>query len=844
VACFKHASLDTERIPFAEPGVRPNHPPDRAVRIDHAEVILSVDPAARTFRGTARLKLTPYPAYAGVVAFDLDAVNVAEVIDGSGASLPHRLEDGKLVVHAAAAPELIEVRWTGREPRSGLYFTAPDAADPARPVTAWTQCQDDDAHFVFPCHDHPSVKHPWTLELEAPPGFTLLSNGERVAGGEREGRVWARYEQREPMPAYLVTFVAAPLAVIDDQWRDRSVRYLVPAGREEEARRAFSRTPQMMELFSTLTGVPYPWPRYDQVVVHDFVFGGMENVACTTMTDLILVDDKAALEQEVEGLVAHELAHQWFGNLVTCEDWSQAWLNESWATLMEAVWWEEVHDVAEATWYRWVTAQGYHTESQGRYQRPIVSHDFKQPIDLFDRHLYNKGSCVLWTLRAELGDDAFWAGVNGYLTAHAHDTVHTRHFQRALERASGRNLERSFQQWIYAAGHPELEVKLARDGEAQITVSVTQKQSGEGVPEAFALVLRLGIVGEDGTERVVDLRVTERERTFVLPVDEPVAYVRVDPAYRVLAGIELHAPDAWLVALTRDRCPVLALRAVKALLRDGSARGRDSVEQALAEHAFWGLRAAIAGELGRARHLDPLIGALPSEADPRVRRAIAGALGEFAANPPSEGAAAGVTAADALIALLEEDLPTWHLEGAALLALGKTRDPRAREILGRRLAPGATSWGETVRQRALEGLAETRDPEVLELLVTHTGPDRIDRVRAAAAGALGALGDWAPDLRRTVVEHLSEVARGAGFRAQLAAIAALGRMQDPLGEPALRQIHRTAADGRTRRGAYEALARIGRGRTTDEGLATVRRRVEALDDAHARLRERIDRLER
>ncbi|MEZ4237554.1 MAG: M1 family aminopeptidase [Myxococcota bacterium] len=835
MACFQHASVDTEPIPFAEPGVRANHPPDRAVRIDHAEVILSVDPAARSFRGTARLRLTPYPAYAGVVALDLDEVRVVEVIDGNGAAVPFRLEDGQLVALAEAAPEVLEIRWTGQDPRAGLYFTGPDAAAPDRPVSAWTQCQDDDGHFVFPCHDHPSVKHPWTLELEAPPGFTLLSNGERVAGGERDGRVWARFEQREPMPAYLVTFVAAPLAVIEAQWRGKPVRYLVPPGAEAEARRAFGRTPDMIEHFSTLTGVPYPWPRYDQVVVHEFVFGGMENVACTTMTDLVLVDEKAALEQEVEGLVAHELAHQWFGDLVTCEDWSQAWLNESWATVMEAVWWEQAHDPAAATWYRWVTAQDYHSEKESRYQRPIVCHTFRQPIDLFDRHLYNKGSCVLWTLRAELGSDAFWAGVGRYLTTHANDTVHTRHFQRALEKASGRNLEKYFQQWIYSPGHPELDVKLARDGEERITVTVEQKQSGDDVPEVFALTLRTELVYADGTTRTVDLRVDERSRTFVVPVDGPLVTVRVDPGYRVLARLQLHAPDAWLVALTRDVCPVLALRAVKALLRDGAASHLAAVEQALTDHPFWGLRAAVAGELGRRRRLAPLVAALAAEREPRVRRAIAGALGEFR----------DAAAADALLALLNEEIPTWHLEGAALLALGKTRDPRARAAIERRLADDAPpSWGHVVRQRALEGLAETRDPDVLATLVAHTRPDRVDRVRAAASGALGTLGDLVPDVRQACVEQLVEVARSGGFRTQLAAVAALARIRDAGAEPVLRQLQQGAPDGRTRRAAFEALARISRGRSAEAGVANLRGQLDALREEHARLRDRLDRLER
>ncbi|MEQ1504579.1 MAG: M1 family metallopeptidase, partial [Myxococcota bacterium] len=632
MACLHHAGLDQEPIPFAEPGVKPRYPVDRTVRIRHVAVTLSVDPAERSFRGEATVTLEPYPAFAGVVRLDLDEVEVLGV-SVDGAPVPYEHTDGQVVIRVATVPPEIVLRWRGADPRRGLYFTGPTETEPDRPHTAWTQCQDEDGHFVFPCHDHPSVKHPWTLSLDAPAGYTLLSNGEQVDAGERDGRAFARFEQREPMPAYLVTFVAAPLAVVETTWRDRPVRYLVPIGRESSIERAFGRTPAMIEHFSDRTGVDYPWPRYDQVVVHDFVFGGMENVACTTMTELLLVDEKADLESQGDALVSHELAHQWFGDLVTCEDWSQAWLNESWATFMEAVWWEHAHrdEPAAGVWYRWTAALGYHAEHSGRYRRPIVSYDYREPIDLFDRHLYNKGSCVLWTLRHHLGESAFWAGVRAYLEANRDDTVHTRHFQRAMERTTGVNLERFFAQWVHAPGHPVVEVKLGRDGERQITVDVKQTQSGDGVPEAFAFGLRLEVVTDGGT-RVVELAVGERQRVFVVPVDGPVSYVRVDPGYNVLAELKLKGPDAWLEALLADPCPVLALRAARGLLSDGSARGFAAVAGALRSHPFWGTRGALADELGRVptdAALTVLVDALRAEADPRARRSIAHAIGQF-----------------------------------------------------------------------------------------------------------------------------------------------------------------------------------------------------------------------
>jgi HEAT repeat protein len=224
--------------------------------------------------------------------------------------------------------------------------------------------------------------------------------------------------------------------------------------------------------------------------------------------------------------------------------------------------------------------------------------------------------------------------------------------------------------------------------------------------------------------------------------------------------------------------------------------------------------------------------ALSAEPDPRTRRAIATAIGTF--RRPE--------AADALVALLSEDLPTWQLEGAALHALGHTRDPRAREVIEARC--DRPSWADWIRQRALEALAETEDPAVFEVLVAHTRAPHADRTRGAAATAIGRLADAVEEVRRPGVERLIELSIETGFRAQLLAIAALGRIRDPKAEAALSRIHQTAPDGRTRRSAYEALVQVRRGRTTEQGLTALRRRLDGLQEENVRLRERIDRLER
>ena len=342
-------------------------------------------------------------------------------------------------------------------------------------------------------------------------------------------------------------------------------------------------------------------------------------------------------------------------------------------------------------------------------------------------------------------------------------------------------------------------------------------------------------MGRDGRKVPRVLKLDARERTYVLPVDYDLSHVRVDPGYRLLAEISISAPESWLQALSRDPDPVLALRAARALMGLGTLRAQGIVREALASHPFYGLRGALAAEIaspGTETACEVLVAALKRETDPRARKDIAAALGAFRRKE----------AADALLELLTEPTKSWHLRGAALLSLGQTRDPRARDILVAELS--RDSWSDWLRQQALKGLAELKDPSLMPLLLENTGPSGSDKRRAAAATAIGALAGEHRDLRKAAVDCLSKLAQSGPFPAQMAAIAALGGLQDPAALPALGIVHRTAPDGRTRRAAFEASAKITRGKGSDEAIAALRQRLDALSEENTKLKQRIERLER
>ena len=243
----------------------------------------------------------------------------------------------------------------------------------------------------------------------------------------------------------------------------------------------------MIDHFSEKIGLPYPHARYSQITVPEFIFGGMENTSATTLTDLTLLDERAALDHDVDALVSHELAHQWWGDLLTCREWSEAWLNEGFASYFEYVWREQAKGRDEADCELLADTDSYLAEA-GRYQRPVVCRQYDEPIHLFDAHLYDKGARILHMLRHALGDGPFWRAIGHYARKHANGSVETRDLARAIEEATGRGVERMLDRWIARPGHPELEGRWSWDDDRKVgTLALAQKQAVTPEPPLFEL---------------------------------------------------------------------------------------------------------------------------------------------------------------------------------------------------------------------------------------------------------------------------------------------------------------------------------------------------------------------
>jgi aminopeptidase N len=449
------------RRAFALAKAQPHYAPDRTCDIVHIALTLHLDIAQQTLRGTCATTVRGTSALVASVGLDAVDLHITQVRQAGGKPLRFDYDSQRLVVHLE--PDLrsgeettIEVDYSVTRPRLGLYFITPDAAYPEKPVQVWTQCQDEDARYWFPCFDAPNEMATTEITVTVPQPYFALSNGTLRATRRDDAAQTLTYHwvQEQPHATYLMTLVVGEFAERTEMVDGLPVQWYVTPGREADGQRAFGDTPAMVRFFSSKIGVPYPWPKYAQVAVSDFVFGGMENTSATTQTDLTLHDERAHVDFSSNGLVAHELAHQWFGNLLTCKHWSHAWLNEGFATYFDALFHEHHKGQDEFRYLMYENAQEYFREDAERYRRPLVTNVYQEPIDLFDRHLYEKGALVLHMLRYVLGEEMFWRSITQYVSMHRHQVVETVDLERAIEIATGRNLQAFFKQWVYQGGYP------------------------------------------------------------------------------------------------------------------------------------------------------------------------------------------------------------------------------------------------------------------------------------------------------------------------------------------------------------------------------------------------------
>jgi aminopeptidase N len=423
----------------------------------------------------------------------------------------------------------------------GMYFINTDSSDKTKPTQIWTQGETEAASCWFPTIDAPNQKTTEEIYVTVPNTFRTISNGLLIASEALpNNKRMDHWKNDKPHAPYLFALVIGDFIATKDKWRNLDLNYYMEPSYAPYAKTVFGNTPEMLEFYSKKLGYDYPWPKFDQVVVRDFVSGAMENTGCVVHFDKLNHNNREHLDNTYEDVICHELFHHWFGDLVTCESWSNIPLNESFATYGEYLWNEHKYGRNEAD-LKFDEFLSYYLNEAEDKQVPMIRYNYVKRDDLFDRHSYQKGGAILHMLRKYVGDEAFFKSLNLYLTRNAYKTVELSNLRTTFEEVTGEDLNWFFNQWFIDAGHPEIEVKhQTYNGSGELYgITVIQKST------VYKLPIDIDIYTSKGIERhriIID----KDSQTFGMKSKSKPLAVVFDAEHQLLADItETKSIASW-----------------------------------------------------------------------------------------------------------------------------------------------------------------------------------------------------------------------------------------------------------------------------------------------------------
>ena len=833
---------------FEMPGAKPHYNPDRPGQVEHICLNLKLDIPNQFVQGTCEISLTPIRN--GISELTLDAVNL-QISAVTIQEVAQRFEyDGEFLKIHLVNPTVtgqsikIAIAYSVTQPQRGIYFIQPTEFYPNKPTQVWTQGEDEDSRFWFPCFDYPGQLATSEIIVTVPESLMAISNGKLLdVKSEGHTKIYHWYQQ-EIHPTYLMTLAVGDFLEIKDKWEDIEVNYYVDKSRtEQEARLSMGKTPRMIQFFSEKYGYRYAYPKYAQVCVADFIFGGMENTSTTLLTDRCVLDERAALDNRTtESLVAHELAHQWFGDLVVIKHWSHAWIKEGAATYAEVLWTEHEYGAIEAAYYRLGEARNYFAEDAERYRRPIVTHIYREAIELYDRHLYEKGGCVYHMLRTELGEELFWQAIHIFVQQNAHKTVETIDLLRAIEQASGKNLMPLFDQYVFRGGHPEYKLGYSWDSDnnlAKVTVSQTQDELFDlRIPIAFGFA-------EQSELKTFTIRIFEKEQALYFPLAQKPSYISFDHGNNYLKQVTLEYGLAELKAgLEFNPDPLAKIQYAEAIAKKGSLEAVKALEKALLAELFWGVRLEVAEALASIK-LDQAFTALAqglNDSDARVRKTVIMGLAKTKTQ----------VSLDLIKPILKNGDPSYNVEATAATCIGdlaqvlsNQRPPDGVIQLLQTTLTEKAGWNEVVRSGAIAGLAKIKDSDqALETILLYTAPAIPQPLRLAAIRALGTMGkSQSKPKTEQILNRLEAIARESFFLTQVSVVIALGQIDSSGAIRILQSLSNQTPDGRVKRMADEAVTRVQAAIGSDASIKQLREELEEVKKNNQELKSRLEAIE-
>lgn len=794
---------------------------DREIDLKHVLLDLHPDFEKRSLAGTATLTFAPIAKPLTQLRLDAIDLRVASV----EASVPVKAWDaGKtaiIITFAEAIPADRETRVKivySAEPRDGWFYRTEAMGYPKGDDHFWTQGEPEYHRHWFPGYDYPNERFTSEVICRVPKGMTVISNGRLIKQGDEGDHTLFHWSQEQEHVNYLISVVGGYFNKLESKHGELPLAFLTPPSEFAVAEHSFRDTAAILDFFEKETGVKFPWAKYYSVCVTDFTAGGMENTSVTTLTTSTLFSPETETLRTTHRLDAHEAAHQWFGDLLTCKDWSHLWLNEGFATYYTHLYDGQKSGPTEMSYQLYLDAQGVISNQD---EKPIVWRGYKDPMEQFDYRAYPKGGWVLHMLRGQLGPDLFRRCINTYIERHRNGNVVTQDLMAVVEELSGQSWDEFFDQWVFHGGEPMLKAAYAWDetrGQAKLTIQQTQKTGEQVLLFDFPLPLRF--IDEKGGIHDFTIRIHETNEDFYFDLPARAKIVRLDPDTTVLAGVDFTPPNPMLHAQLVNADDLIGrVIAAKTLGGRNDAESINLLKKALSTDPHYGVRIEAAKSLAKTHTpeaLAVLLGAVSQE-DARARQEVVASIGKFYTG--SAFAALRDIAA-------KEKNP--DIVSNALGAVGKFLQEDAQPVL--LAALNRESYRHRIAAAAIQGLRVQGDDTVIVPLREHLQKNETrftSRDFGQGLDSLAYLARHEEDETREVtrqfisgyLEHPKETLRRS-------AITALGTLEDPRSLGALQTFVESGnADLPESRVAEEAIRKLSSKKGQADEVTDLRREL-------------------
>ncbi|MCD6115594.1 HEAT repeat domain-containing protein [bacterium] len=782
-----------------------HHAPERDFSVINYTLHISFNPEQKTLYGKEFISLSPIKAKLDSVVLDAAEMKIESVKLPTGKGLKFRKTSDKLIIflnrsYLSSDTVKISIIYNVTDAKKGLYFVLPDKNSKNPHFEIYTQGEEEENHYWFPCWDFPNDRATSEMFITTKKPNIAISNGKLINVIENKQDSTRTFHWKIDIPhvTYLTSFVAGNYKKFEDYYKKIPVQYYVHPDQEKYVKATFSKTPDMIKFFSDKIGIEYPYSKYAQTVVDKFMYGGMENISATTLTSGSLTDKQNNIDRTAESLISHELAHQWWGDLLTCHDWPSVWLNEGFATYFEALWKE--HTLGrDAFDYEMSSYKNiYMMEDSTTYRRSLAGLKFQNHGQMLDRHSYQKGAWVLHMLRYVLGDELFWKGIHLYGVVNAGKVVGSDDLEKAFEEATNKNLHWFFNEWVYYAGYPKYVVNQSWiDSLKTISLRIQQKQIKEPLTTTFRMPVKIEVF--TGSQKKPEkICIAAADTTILIKCKAKPELVLFDPGNNILKTIKFNKSKAeYLFQLAHadrgiDRIealnklqkkykddPDVQKAAALSMINDSFSTVRNNTARFLGEvRPKWAIE-----ELKKAAH----------DHDSKVRASAVSALAKYkdASLVPF---IQQIFAADSSL----------YVIGSSIRAIAQLDTAKALPVIKKALA--MNSFNDKIRSAAIRAFSKLECPGMVGEILKYGTSENPGRLRTAVISAVSKYGKTHPEVVDYLISNLSDSSRWIKLRT----ISTLRKINKPEVIEAFKKATEKETDKRIKKSMQRAIKHLQR----------------------------------